>query len=84
MGGKFSHKLEVFLPWILLNRNFLKENRYYSHAGWENFCAKIFPKLLFVQCMDGSGLDKLLDAIPSAIFKTYNSTSKRIICNSLF
>ncbi len=24
MGGKFSHKLEVLLPWILLNRNFLK------------------------------------------------------------
>jgi hypothetical protein len=29
--------------------------------------------------MDGSGLDKLLDAIPSAISKTYNSTSKRIM-----
>ncbi len=50
MGGKFSHKLEVFLPWMLLNRNFLKENRYYPHAGWENFCAKIFPKLLLGQC----------------------------------
>jgi hypothetical protein len=50
MGGKFSHKLEVFLPWMLLNRNFLKENRYYSHAGWENFRAKIFPKLLLGQC----------------------------------
>ncbi len=48
MGGKFSHKLEVFLPWMLLNRNFLKENRYYPHAGWENFCAKIFPKQLFM------------------------------------
>jgi hypothetical protein len=50
MGGKFSHKLEVFLPWMLLNRNFLKENRYYPHAGWENFRAKIFPKLLLGQC----------------------------------
>ena len=51
MEGKFSHKLEVFLPWMLLNRNFLKENRYYPHAGWENFCAKIFPKLLLGQCI---------------------------------
>jgi hypothetical protein len=50
MGGKFSRKLEVFLPWMLLNRNFLKENRYCPHAGWENFCAKIFPKLLLGQC----------------------------------
>jgi hypothetical protein len=50
MGGKFSHKLEVFLPWMLLNRNFLKENRYYPNAGWENFCAKIFTKLLLGQC----------------------------------
>ena len=37
MGGKFSHKLEVFLPWMLLNRNFLKENRYCAHAGREKF-----------------------------------------------
>ncbi len=50
MGGKFSHKLEVILPSMLLNRSFLKENRYYPHAGWENFCAKIFPKLLLGQC----------------------------------
>jgi hypothetical protein len=50
MGGKFSHKLELFLPWMLLNRNFLKENWYYPHAGWENFRAKIFPKLLLGQC----------------------------------
>jgi hypothetical protein len=50
MGVKFSHKLEVFLPWMLLNRNFLKENRYCPRAGWENFCAKIFPKLLLGQC----------------------------------
>jgi hypothetical protein len=50
MGGKFSHKLEVFLPWMLLNGNFLKDNWYYPHAGWENFCAKIFPKLLLGQC----------------------------------
>jgi hypothetical protein len=52
MGGKFSHKLKVFLPWMLLNRNFLKENRYYPHAGWENSCAKIFPKLLLGQCRE--------------------------------
>jgi hypothetical protein len=50
MGGKFFHKLEVFLPWMLLN-SFLKENRYYPHAGWENFRAKIFPKLLLGQCI---------------------------------
>ncbi len=50
MGGKFSHKLEVFLPWMLLKINFPKENWYYPHAGWENFCAKIFPKLLLGQC----------------------------------
>jgi hypothetical protein len=50
MGGKFSHKLEVLLPGILLNRNFLKENWQYSHAGWENFGAKIFSKLLLGQC----------------------------------
>jgi hypothetical protein len=54
MGGKFFHKLEVFLLWMLLNRNFLKENRYYPHAGWENFCAKIFPKLLLGQCRGNS------------------------------
>jgi hypothetical protein len=53
IGGKFSYKLEVFLPWMLLNRNFLKENWYYPHAGWENFCAKIFPKLLLGQCSQG-------------------------------
>jgi hypothetical protein len=58
MGGKFSYKLEVFVPWMLLNRNFLKENRYYPHAGWENFCAKIFPKLLLGQCT------VLLDYLP--------------------
>jgi hypothetical protein len=51
MGEKFYHKLEVFLPSMLLNRNFLKENRYCPHAGWENFCAKIFPKLLLGQCI---------------------------------
>ncbi len=51
MGGKFSHKLEV-LPWMLLNRNFLKENRHYPHAGWEKFCAKIFSKLLLGQCIN--------------------------------
>jgi hypothetical protein len=51
MGGKFSHKLEVFLPSMLLNRSFLKENRYYPHAGWENLCAKIFPKRLLGQCI---------------------------------
>jgi hypothetical protein len=50
MGGKFSHKLEVVLPWILLNINFLKENWQYPHAGWENFGAKIFSKLLLGQC----------------------------------
>jgi hypothetical protein len=49
MGGKFSHKLEVFLPWLLLNRNFLKENWQYPHAGWVNFGAKIFSKLLLGQ-----------------------------------
>jgi hypothetical protein len=49
MGGKFFHKLEVFLPWILPNRNFLKENWHYSFACWENFCAKIFSELLFGQ-----------------------------------
>jgi hypothetical protein len=36
MGGKFSHKLEVLIPWMLLNKNFLKENRHYPHAGWES------------------------------------------------
>ncbi len=51
MGGKFSHKLDVLLPWILLNWNFPKENWHYSHAGWENFGAKIFSKLLLGQCM---------------------------------
>ncbi len=50
MGGKFSHKLQVLFPWILLNRNFLKENWQYPHAGWENFGAKIFSKLLLGQC----------------------------------
>jgi hypothetical protein len=25
MGGKFSHMLEAINPWMLLNRNFLKE-----------------------------------------------------------
>jgi hypothetical protein len=50
MGGKFSHKLEVLLPWMLLNRNFLKENRHFPHAGLENFFAKIFSKLLLGQC----------------------------------
>jgi hypothetical protein len=40
MGEKFSHKLEVLLPWILLSRNFLKENWQYPLAGWENFGAK--------------------------------------------
>jgi hypothetical protein len=49
MGGKFFHKIEVFFSWMLLNRNFLKENRHYSHAGWENFCTKIFSKLLLGQ-----------------------------------
>jgi hypothetical protein len=39
MGVKFSHKLEVFIPWMLLNRNISKENRHYPHAGWENFNA---------------------------------------------
>jgi hypothetical protein len=53
MGGKFSHKLEVLLPWILLNRNFLKENWQYPHAGWENFGARIFSKLLLGQCTYG-------------------------------
>jgi hypothetical protein len=43
MGGKFSHKLEVLLPWILLNINFLKENWQYPHAGWENSALKYFP-----------------------------------------
>jgi hypothetical protein len=37
MGGKFSHQLEVFTPWMLLNRNFLKENQHYPNAGLENF-----------------------------------------------
>jgi hypothetical protein len=50
MEGKFSHKLEVLLPWILLNINFLKENWQYSHAGWEKFGAKRFSKLLLEQC----------------------------------
>jgi hypothetical protein len=50
MGGKFSYKLEVLLPWILLKRNFLKENWQYPHAGWENFGTKIFSKLLLGQC----------------------------------
>jgi hypothetical protein len=50
IGGKFSQKLEVLLPWILLNRNFLKENWQYPHAGWENFGARIFSKLLLGQC----------------------------------
>jgi hypothetical protein len=50
MGEKFSHKLEVILAWILLSRNFLKENWQYPHAGWENFGAKIFSKLLLGQC----------------------------------
>ncbi len=60
MGGKFSHKLEVFLPWMLLNRNFLKENQHYPHAGWENFCAKIFPKLLLGQCGTATSKAKLM------------------------
>ncbi len=50
MGGKFSHKLEVFIPWMLLNRNIPKENRHYPHAGWKNFYAEIFSKLLLGQC----------------------------------
>jgi hypothetical protein len=50
MEGKFSHKLEVLLPWILPNINFLKENWQYPHACWENFGAKIFSKLLLGQC----------------------------------
>jgi hypothetical protein len=50
MGGKFSHKLEVLLPEVLLNRNFLKENWQDPHAGWENFGTKIFSKLLLGQC----------------------------------
>ncbi len=36
---------------MLLNINFLKENWHYPHAGWENFCAKIFSKLPLGQCM---------------------------------
>ncbi len=54
MGGKFSHTLEVLLPWILLNINFLKENRHYPHAGCENFYASIFSKLLLGQCTGAS------------------------------
>jgi hypothetical protein len=52
MGVKFSHKLEVLLPRILLNRNFLKENWQYPFTGWENFGAKTFSKLLLGQCGD--------------------------------
>jgi hypothetical protein len=36
----------------LLNINFLKENWQYPHAGWENFGAKIFSKLLLGQCRE--------------------------------
>jgi hypothetical protein len=61
MGGKFSHKPEVLLPSILLTRNFLKENWQYSQAGWENFGAKIFSKLLFGQCI------VIMQTIPKAI-----------------
>ncbi len=61
MGGKFSHKLEVLLPWKLLNRNFLKENWQYSHAGWEkNFGTKIFSKLLLGQCIINGGSNYML------------------------
>jgi hypothetical protein len=66
MGGKFSHKLEVFLPSMLLNISFLKENWYYPHVGWENFCAKIFPKLLLGQCRDDRGLLRNQKAIEVA------------------
>jgi hypothetical protein len=49
MGGKFSYKLEIFLPWVLLKINFLKDNRHYPHTGWENLFAEIFSKLLLGQ-----------------------------------
>jgi hypothetical protein len=37
MGGKFSQKLEVVIPWMLLNKNVLKENQHHPQASWENF-----------------------------------------------
>jgi hypothetical protein len=43
MGGKFSQKLQVFISWVFLNRNFLKENRQYTHAGWEISRLKYVP-----------------------------------------
>ncbi len=43
MGGKFSQKLEVLLPWILLNINFLKENWQYSMLAGKILELKYFP-----------------------------------------
>jgi hypothetical protein len=52
--------LEVLFPWILLNRNFLKENCQYPHAGRESFGAKIFSKLLLGQCRVSNRLSLFL------------------------
>jgi hypothetical protein len=43
MGGKFSYKPEVLLPWILLNRNFLKENWQYPMLAGKILALKYFP-----------------------------------------
>ncbi len=47
--GKYFQKIEEKSHSMLLNRNFLKEDWYYSYAGWEHFLAHIFSKLLLGQ-----------------------------------
>jgi hypothetical protein len=43
MEGKFSQELEVLLPWMLLNRNFLKEKRHYPMLAGKISTPKYFP-----------------------------------------
>jgi hypothetical protein len=47
--GKYIQKIEGKSPSMLLNRNFLKEYRFYPYAGWEHFLSQIFSKLLLGQ-----------------------------------
>jgi hypothetical protein len=49
MKGKFPHKQEVVIPWMLLNRNFLKENWHYPYAGWEKFLCLNILQTAFVK-----------------------------------
>jgi hypothetical protein len=42
--------VEEKIPGMLMDRNFLKEYRFYSYVGWKHVLAQIFSKLLLGQC----------------------------------